>query len=94
MSAFSWKNLQAELSASVYLSPEDDILSQRGIIATAMAIMDRMTNSEVLREVTWKPVRLSLKSNEVTLESTKEPSVKPESNDKGLKVLSPRRTRI
>jgi len=56
MTAFSWKALQAELSASPYLSPEDDILSQRGIIATAMAIMDKMTNSEVLREVTWKPV--------------------------------------
>ena len=88
MTAFSWKNLQAELSASVYLSPEDDILSQRGIIATAMAIADRMTNSEVLREVTWKPVRLSLKSNEVSIVSTKDPLKPVDSNDKGLKVLS------
>ena len=51
----------------LYLLPEDDILSQRGIIATAQAILERMTNSENMREVTWKPVRLSMRSNEVTV---------------------------
>jgi hypothetical protein len=48
MSAFSWKALQAELSTSSYLLPDDDITSQRGIIATAMAIADRMTCSEAM----------------------------------------------
>jgi hypothetical protein len=74
MYAFSWKALQSELSNSPYLMPEDDILSQRGIIATAQAILDRMTNSENLREVTWKPVRLSMKSIIEPVKSTKDHS--------------------
>ena len=74
MTAFSWKNLQAELSTSSYLDASDDLSTQRGLIAAAIPIADRMSNSEEMREVTWKPVRLSLKSNEVTLESTKDPS--------------------
>jgi hypothetical protein len=45
MSAFSWKALQTELSTSSYLLPDDDLSSQRGIIATAIAIADRMTCS-------------------------------------------------
>jgi hypothetical protein len=54
--SFTWKALQAELSNSSYLLPEDDIKT-RGIIATAVAIMERMSNSEKMREVTWKPIK-------------------------------------
>src|SRR6516162_1006321 len=54
---FSWKNLQTELSRSPWLMPEDDITTQRGIVAASIAILDRMSNGERLREVTWTPVR-------------------------------------
>ena len=50
--------------------PDDDITSQRGLVATAIAIADRMSNSENMREVTWTPVRFALKANEVTLDSS------------------------
>jgi hypothetical protein len=86
MSAFSWKALRDQLAVSSYLMPDDDITSQRGLIATAIAIAERMSNSENTREVTWKPVRLTLKPVSVTLDSsvvTPKPSV---DDDKGLKV--------
>jgi hypothetical protein len=50
---FSWKKLKTELSNSDYLLPADDLSSQRGIIAAAEAILDRMANGERLREVSW-----------------------------------------
>jgi hypothetical protein len=40
-------NSLVENQKPLYLLPEDDILSQRGIIATAQAILERMTNSEI-----------------------------------------------
>lgn len=55
---FTWKSLQAELSVSPFLEAEDDLNTQRGLIATAAAIVDRMSNSENMRAVTWKPYRL------------------------------------
>lgn len=52
----NWKALRDELAASSYLDPADDLTTQRGIVATALAIVERM--SDELREVSWKPVRL------------------------------------
>jgi hypothetical protein len=52
----NWKALRDELAASSYLDPEDDLTTQRGIVATALAIVERMSGE--LREVSWRPVRL------------------------------------
>ncbi len=51
-----WKALRDELATSSYLDPSDDLTTQRGIVATSIAILDRMSNE--LREVSWRPVRL------------------------------------
>jgi hypothetical protein len=53
-----WKALRAELATSEFFEKGDDLSTQRGIVATAIAILDRMSNSERLREVSWRPVRL------------------------------------
>lgn len=53
-----WKALRAQLAVSDYLEPGDDLTTQRGIIATATAILDRMSFSDRMHHVTWKPVRL------------------------------------
>jgi hypothetical protein len=88
MSAFSWKALRDQLAVSSYLMPDDDITSQRGLIATAIAIADRMTCSPEMREVTWKPVRLTVKPVSLPLESSVV-TVKPvNDDDKGVKVVS------
>lgn len=58
-SPFNWQALQAQLRASPWLEPTDDTSSQRGLIATAQAIIDRMSNSEHMREVSWQPARLA-----------------------------------
>ncbi len=55
-----WKALRDELAASSYLDPADDLTTQRGIVATALAIVERM--SDELREVSWRPVRLQEKA--------------------------------
>jgi len=54
--AFSWRALQAELAASPYLLPDDDLSTQRGIVATAVAITQRM--SDDYRHLSWQPARL------------------------------------
>lgn len=56
---FSWKALQRELQASAYLDPADDLSTQRGLVATAMAILDRMSGD--LGHVSWQPLRISEK---------------------------------
>ena len=58
---------QQELLNSPYLEASDDVKTQRGIVATAMAIVDRMSNSEKMREVTWKPARVAKMSHKVGL---------------------------
>ena len=58
---------QQELLNSPYLEAGDDVKTQRGIVATAMAIVDRMSNSEKMREVTWKPARVAKMSHKVGL---------------------------
>lgn len=58
-SPFNWQALQTQLRASPWLEPTDDTNSQRGLIATAQAIIDRMSNSEQLRHVSWQPARLA-----------------------------------
>ncbi len=52
----NWSALRDELQASSYLDPEDDLTTQRGIVATALAIVERM--SIETREVSWRPYRL------------------------------------
>ena len=86
MSAFSWKNLQAELSTSSYLDASDDLSTQRGLIAAAIPIADRMSNSEEMREVTWKPVRLSLKPVVVSLDSSVVTLKPSPDDDKGRRL--------
>jgi len=53
---FSWKALQAQLRQSEYLLPTDDVSSQRGIIATSAAILERIAIANA-RETggTWTP---------------------------------------
>lgn len=58
-SPFNWQALQTQLRASPWLEPTDDTNSQRGLIATAQAIINRMSNSERMREVSWQPARLA-----------------------------------
>lgn len=53
---FSWKALQMQLRASCYICPGDDTTTQRGLIATAAAIIERMSLD--VREVTWTPQRV------------------------------------
>lgn len=53
-----WKALRDELARSEWLDASDDLTTQRGIVVAALAIVDRMSNSEALREVSWRPVRL------------------------------------
>ena len=86
MTAFSWKNLQAELSTSSYLDASDDLSTQRGLIAAAIPIADRMSNSEEMREVTWKPVRLSLKPVVVSLDSSVVTLKPSPDDDKGRRL--------
>jgi hypothetical protein len=56
---FSWRALRDQLAQSVYLMPENDLATQRGIVATAMAIAERM--SDDTRHVSWMPVRILAK---------------------------------
>src|SRR5215831_16051900 len=56
MTAFTWKALQSELATSPYLLPGDDISTQRGLVATSVAILQRM--SDDTRHCTWTPERL------------------------------------
>ena len=56
MNGFSWKALCDQLSTSRYLQPGDDLSSQRGLVATAAAIAERM--SDDARHFPWVPARL------------------------------------
>lgn len=57
---FTWKGLRDELTASAWLDVSDDLTTQRGLIATAEAIVERM--SDETRHVSWRPVRLATAS--------------------------------
>lgn len=85
MSDFNWKNLRTNLAKSAYIQPADDLSTQRGIVAAAIAILDRMSNCERMREVTWKPLRLVAKE---TAAPAPKPSPKP-GDDRGLKIVNP-----
>jgi len=61
----NWAALRNELQASTYLEPEDDLTTQRGIVATALAIVERM--SVETRDVSWRPYRLLQKVTETPL---------------------------
>lgn len=67
MSEFSWKALAATLAQSDYLQPGDDLSTQRGIVATAAAIAERMSYCDRMHHVTWKPVRLQEASQAPTV---------------------------
>lgn len=54
---FSWRGLQCELQASPYLDLADDLSTQRGLVAAAMAILDRMSGDT--GNVSWTPARMS-----------------------------------
>jgi hypothetical protein len=54
----NWKSLRAELAASAWLQPDDDIDTQRGLVATSIAILERMRDGERLRTVSWTPQRI------------------------------------
>lgn len=56
MTDFSWHALRDQLARSTYLDPSDDLSSQRGLVATAAAIAERMSDS--IRDVSWTPVRI------------------------------------
>lgn len=53
-----WKALRAQLAVSDFLEPGDDLTTQRGIIATAIAITERMSFTDRMHHVSWQPVRL------------------------------------
>jgi hypothetical protein len=57
---FAWTVLRSQLLAHSerWLEPNDDMNTEQGVIAAAIAVLDRMSNSEALREVSWRPVRL------------------------------------
>ncbi len=52
----NWFALRNELAASAYLLETDRLASERDLVATALAIVERM--SVETREVSWRPVRL------------------------------------
>jgi|HubBroStandDraft_2_1064218.scaffolds.fasta_scaffold162334_2 hypothetical protein len=54
----NWGNLTRVLLDSPWLEQSDDLSTPEGMIATAVAILDRMKNGEVLRTVSWRPMRL------------------------------------
>jgi hypothetical protein len=54
----NWGNLTRVLLDSPWLEQSDDLSTPEGMIATAIAILDRMKNGEVLRTVSWRPMRL------------------------------------
>lgn len=56
-----WKALRAQLAVSDFLEPGDDLTTQRGIIATAVAISERMFYSV---PGTWTPSRLRDKARQ------------------------------
>ncbi len=56
---FSWNALRDQLATSSFLDSSDDLTTHCGIIAAAGAILARMTDGERMREVTWKPIRLT-----------------------------------
>lgn len=70
---FSWKKLRDELAVSEFLLPEDDLRSQRGIIAASIAIMERMANGERLREVSWDGLASKRRKAVVSLPEAKGP---------------------
>lgn len=86
---FSWKKLRDELAMSEYLSPEDDLRSQRGVVAAATAIMERMSNSERMREVTWQPVRLATAATLVIPLPEVKPKPKPKGKNGNARVTNP-----
>lgn len=56
---FSWKALQAQLAQSEFLRPGDDLGSQRGLIATSAAILERMAIANArATHGTWTPERV------------------------------------
>ncbi len=52
----NWSALRNELAASAYLLETDRLTSERDLVATALAIVERM--SVETREVSWRPYRL------------------------------------
>ena len=52
----NWFALRNELAASAYLLETDRLTSERDLVATALAIVERM--SVETREVSWRPMRL------------------------------------
>jgi len=56
---WQFSELAAQLSQSAYLDPTDDLQTEAGIVATSIAILERISNGERLREVSWQPVRLA-----------------------------------
>ncbi len=58
-----WRALQAQLAASPWLDASDDLSTQRGIVAASIAVLDRMSNGEGLRKVSWTTGRTLAKAD-------------------------------
>jgi hypothetical protein len=53
----NWGHLTRVLLASPFYLPSDDLSTPEALVATSIAILDRMANSERLRHVSWTPER-------------------------------------
>lgn len=85
---FSWKALQAELAASAYLEPTDDVSTQRGLVATAIAITERMLRygcNVPVRPVPLEAVAVDLEA----LEQAVTPAPSPSSDPPGEAAVQP-----
>ncbi len=85
----NWSALRDELAASAYLEPEDDLTTQRGIVATALAIVERM--SIETREISWRPYRLLEKAAGKPLPPAAMPDTDKPGNAPVRAVLTPRK---
>lgn len=78
-----WTELRQQLQASPFLLPTDDLSCQRGIVATSIAVLDRISNSAAMREVSWQPTRLVAKADAklaAALDSPTKPQSGPSSS--------------